>query len=446
MKELVLLRYMHRAIANYLFYRRGEFSSEEEIKRYQFAKLKQLVQYSWEHIPFYRSYWSESGFSPDNFKGLEDVRRIPYLTKDIVREHSEQMLSTFARPNRLKVYKTGGTSGMPLHFYLDQRIVIPREAAALYNLFRSFNYKPYAPCVFLEGAILEEARINKGIFWKRNLLRNGLVMSSFHLNVDTVVAYVNRIKKFHPRYIFGYPSSTTILCRLMKQKGLAPIGSLKYVVCSSENVYQWQRDLVEEVLGVKIFSQYGLSEKCVIAGNCDHSSNLHFSPYYGYVELINSEGKVCTEEGEEGEIVATGFDHEDFAFIRYKTSDRAELTNQECDCGRKHFSVKRIIGREQDFVVNLNGDLNPFTCSDEIFWTLPNKIIAYQYVQNEKGKLELKIEVKETLRGEEIRIIQKRFQERFIGFTVKLVEVDQIPRTKSGKFKYLQQNLKLTHN
>jgi len=268
-------------------------------------------------------------------------------------------------------------------------------------------------------------------------------MSSFHLNVDTVESYVNRIRKFQPQYIFGYPSSITILSRLMRQKGLAPVRSLKYVVCSSENVYQWQRDLVEEVLGVKIFSQYGLSEKCAIAGDCEYSSNLHFSPYYGYVELINSEGNPCTQEGEEGEIVATGFGQGDFAFIRYKTGDRAEFTNEECGCGRNHFSVRKIIGREQDFVVNRNGDLNPFTCSDEIFWTVPNKITAYQYVQNEKGKLELKIEVKKALRAEEYEVMQKRFQERFVGFSVKVVEVNQIPRTKSGKFKYLQQNLNL---
>ncbi|MFA8434746.1 MAG: phenylacetate--CoA ligase family protein [Marinifilaceae bacterium] len=443
MKELLLLKTMPFALKKYFFYRKREFASKEAIEAYQFEKIRKLVNHSWDSIPFYRNYWSQFGFSPEMLKGMEDLERIPTIDKRAIRNSQELMLSQFARVKNLKLTTTGGTTGMPMSFYIDQNVSIPKEAAALYNLFRRFNYKPYAPNLILQGERLDESLIERGIYWRRNYLQNALVMSSFHLNDSTIQQYVTKIREFQPHYIFAYPSSSTILCRLMKKNGLSAFKSLKHVICSSENVYGWQRELIQEVLGVRVFSHYGHSEKCVIAGECEHSSNLHFSPYYGYAELINSQGKPCSKEGELGEIVVTGFDQKDFVFIRYRTGDLAEYTSKACECGRNHFNVKKIVGREQDFVVNRNGDLSPFTCSDEVFWEIPPKVNAYQYVQSVKGELELRIEVKEALNAQEYAAIYKCLGEIFVGFSVSIAEVAHIPRTKSGKFNYLVQKISL---
>jgi phenylacetate-CoA ligase len=443
MKELLLLKTMPRALKLYHFYKKKEFASKEEIRAYQFERLRKLINHSWHNIPFYRKYWAQNGFSPELFKELDDLRKIPPIDRDVIRNNPDSLLSLSARTQKLKLTTTGGTTGMPLKFYIDQRISIPKEAAALYDLFRRFKYKPFARCLFLEGSRLDESLIRKGIYWKRNYLRNGLVMSSFHLNDNTIHKYVKKIREFNPHYIFAYPSSSTVLCRLMKKNGLPAFKRLKHVICSSENIYDWHRELVQEVLGVKIFSQYGHSEKCVIAGECEHSSNLHFSPYYGYTELINASGTPCTREGEKGEIVVTGFDQKDFVFVRYRTGDLAEYTSKACACGRNHFTVRKIVGREQDFVVDRKGDLRIFTCSDEIFWEIPPKVNAYQYVQRIKGELELRVEVNEALTVEDYEVLRKRLSELLVDFPVSISEVCHIPRTKSGKFKYLVQKIPL---
>jgi len=399
-------------------------------------------------------YFTFEGLNMIRPGGLEKLKYYPtgvehsnaMVDKYTIRNNVALMLSQTARVEELKLTTTGGTSGLPLKFYIDQKISIPKEAAALYHLFRRFKYNPFARCVFLQGDILDESMIKKGVYWKRNYFRNGLVMSSFHLNDETVHQYVKRIREFQPHFIFAYPSSCTILSTLMKKNNLHSFKSLKYVKCSSENIYDWQRKLVGEVLGVKIFSEYGHSEKSALAGECEHSSHLHFSPYYGYAELINAHGELCRKDGELGEIVVTGFDHKDFVFIRYRTGDLAEYSSETCDCGRNFFTVKKIIGREQDFVVDQNGDLRVFTTAHLVFKGSLSKINAFQYFQSVKGELELRIEVNEALSSDEYELLRKEVQDRFVDFSVNIVEVDHIPRTKSGKFKYLQQNLKHSHN
>ncbi len=146
-------------------------------------------------------------------------------------------------------------------------------------------------CVVLRGGYIIGSAKN-GVYWKKTLGGRWLLMSSHHMTEETLPAYIDRIRRFKPRFIQGYPPSTAvILARYMREHGIEPISTVKAVLCGSENLYPWQRDLLTEVFGCRVFSWYGNSEQTVLAGECEESTHYHIFPEYGIVELIGRDGR-----------------------------------------------------------------------------------------------------------------------------------------------------------
>ena len=212
------------------------------------------------------------------------------------------------------------------------------------------------------------------------------------------------------------------------------------IICSSETLYGWQKKYLTDVFGVEIYSYYGLTEKCCIAGECKSNSYYKFIPTYGFVELLNNNNGWCTAEDEEGEIVATGFNNYVMPFIRYKTTDKGINTNYD-DGSPGWKIIKEIRGRQQDFFVDKTGSSISFTCSDEPFWHIIEKMNAYQYVQHEPGIVNLNLVLNDKLTDSEIDIIHRVFNSYYAKITLNVYLVNSIPLTVSGKFRYLIQNL-----
>ena len=111
---------------------------KEDITEIQFKKYKDLVEYAWNDIPAYRKHWSDNGFDPSHFKSLDDVHKIPKINKDFVRENLEEMVPESYDRARLSLVRTGGTTGMPMNFYIDQYVARPKELA--YQLWGGWHY------------------------------------------------------------------------------------------------------------------------------------------------------------------------------------------------------------------------------------------------------------------------------------------------------------------
>jgi phenylacetate-CoA ligase len=241
----------------------------------------------------------------------------------------------------------------------------------------------------------------------------------------------------------AFPSNAYLLARYIKEYNLPRFSSLKGVICSSENVYDWQREYVEDVFKVKILSYYGHSEKCVIAAECGDSHWVEFYPQYGYVEFMNDKNQDCSREDELGEIVATGFNNLTAPFIRYKTEDMGIFTQKTCENHPHWFTLKRIEGRKQNFIINKDGTPISAMHIDRPFWKIRNDIYAYQYIQDTPGKVLVNVHAREKLTDSQIEEICREFLEVHFKFEIDVQQVDHIPRTKSGKFRYLIQNIRI---
>ncbi len=417
------------------------FHHNEYLRNFQFNKLKKIIEYAYKNVPYYTDLFNNIKFKPDDFQSLDDLKKIPFLTKDIIRNNYDKLVAKNFPKRHIKEVQTGGTTGLPLTFMLDKRYSTLNELVYLNHMWRRIGYKTRDKCVVLREDKIENVIEGKK-YWQRNILTNWLIMSAIHLNADTYSIFYNKIQRFKPKFLIAFPSNIYLLAKFIKANNLSPIPSVKAVICSSENIYDWQRNFIEEIFNTKVFSYYGHSEKCILAAECSGSSNYEFYPQYGYVELINEKGDYCSKENEEGELIATGFNNFASPLIRYKTDDIGIYTSKCSEHNAKWFTIKKIVGRAQDFLIDKDKVPKSYIYIDRPFWDIRDKIFAYQYIQNKPGKVVLNIHSKEKLDKYLLEEIRKIFNKTYFKFDLEIKEVDHIPKTRSGKFKYLLQNIK----
>ncbi len=411
----------------------------EKSRRYEFVRLKRLIEHAWKNVPFYRRYWSENGFDPSKFNSLDDMQRIPLVDKRMIIENLDDCVATNIDKARLSKVITGGTTGMPMTFYIDNYKARAKEMAhQMYATWHIWGYRQgIDKCVTLRGARISDERLARGVYWTRSKLDRGIIMSSFHLLEQNYQVYIDKIRTERPRYIRAYPSSIVALCTLMKNHNDLGLEGLRGVLCSSETIYEWQRNLVKEVLNVPIYGSYGHTEKAVWA--FEQNGKYLFPPRYGYAEFVDDAYNPVTKVGEQAQIIATGFDIDSFPFIRYKTEDLAVVGESEPGYPQV---AECVLGRSQEFVIDREGNKVLFTCSDEIFWGIDG-VDAYQYIQDVPGKLKVNICISSQFDMAKIEILKKEAIRIFINFDIDIAIVADIPKTRSGKFRYLIQNIKL---
>lgn len=424
--------------ATYSFLQRSERWSEERLRDYQLNKLKELISYSYKNVPYYKKLLDENNILPEDIKDFSDLKKIPYLTKEIIRENLEDLVSKKNNKRKLNFLTTGGTTGIPMGFYEDKKNSKGIERGYIVNLFSRIGYdksKSYK-VVIIRGEIPKTGNYE--------YLGNNLVLSSFNLVEESMNDYIKMIINFKPDFIQAYPSSISLLSNYILQNNIRLfLKDLKGVICSSENLYYFQRKQIEKAFNTRVYSFYGHTEHSALAGECEKSNCYHLQSEYGYTELINEEGEEAIEENERGEIVCTGFNNFAFPFIRYRTGDVGINSNKKCSCGRNYKIIKKIEGREQDYFIDKSGSKITLTCSDDALWNVKNKIFLYQYMQNEPGKVTLNIQSKREFTKEDEEIVIMDFKKYYPRFEIQLNFTDNIEKTNSGKFRYLVQNIKV---
>ncbi len=426
----------------YNFLQESQWWSKEKLEEYQMQQFKKLLHHAYKNVPYYRRIFDERGLRPNDIQDFDDLKKLPYLTKEIIRNNLKNLIARNYPRSKLQYVTTGGSTGIPLGFYQDKNTAGAMEWAFILTQWSRVGFKGGDKCVVLRGNVVKSA--NKGTLWEYDSVNKNLILSSYHISDKTLAEYIGKIREFRPDFIQAYPSAITILARLMKENNIKNFPSVKAILCGSENLYSWQRKLLEGVLQCKVYSWYGHTEKCCLAGECEKSSYYHIFPEYGYTELIGEDGKQVNEENKLGEIVATGFNNYVCPFIRYRTMDMAVLANGKCECGRNYSLLKKVEGRLQEFIVANDSSL--ITLGPAIFgihdaeWT---KIKQIQFLQEVPGELVIQIVKTPFYSDTEIesyvlRLFNARLKERcklFVRF------VNYIPSTKSGKYRFLIQKL-----
>jgi len=446
------LRYIYGAIPpairygkvfweTYNFLQESQWWTREKLEEYQMQQLSKLLHHAYENVPYYRKVFDERGLKPKDIQDFDDFRKLPFLTKEIVRENLPDLVACNYPKSKLQYVTTGGSTGIPFGFYHEKGVSDAKEWAFMLTQWERVGFKKGDTCVVLRGNVVCSA--SKGKFWEYDPINKNLILSSYHMTDETLPKYIARIREFKPDFIQAYPSAITILARFMKENNAEPFPCVKALLCGSENLYLWQRELLEGVFQCRVYSWYGHSEITTLAGECEKSTSYHIFPEYGIVELIRDDGKVVTSEEELGEIVATGLNNLACPFIRYRTMDLAVPANDKCECGRNYPLLRRVEGRLQELVVTK--DKRFITLTALIFaqhFGAFSKVKEMQLVQEKYGEIVVRIvKTPQYLVSDEQEILLKMKMAVGSGLDIQFDYVNCIPRTQSGKYRFLIQKL-----
>jgi len=420
-------------LKTYKFLQKSQWWSKQKIEKYQLNEFKKLIKHSYENVPYYNKLFREIGLKPENIQSIQDLQKIPFLTKDIVNKNIHKLKATNYKESKFEHTYTGGSTGKPLNFYTEKGVWLSKLMAYANIQMKWAKCSHFNKSVFITGIEIP---------YRYQLFHRTLVLSSFYMNEKYMPLFIKKIHKLRPKYILSYPSAITSLALFMKRNKIKASPSIKVIICSAETLYDWQKKLLEKIFKCRVFNQYALRESVAIGSTCNCSDRIHIFPEYGITELIDKNGKPVTKEGEIGEIVGTGFHTYVFPFIRYKTGDLGIYTNKKCNCGRNYPLLKRIEGRTQEFIVSKSKQVIPLTGVYGLIAKSSSNVQECQLYQDTIGKIEIRILKTKNYSKKDSNKIKNNFKNRFRNeIDMKIEFVNNIPRTNRGKSKFLIQKL-----
>jgi phenylacetate-CoA ligase len=416
----------------------------EQLRAYQVRQLRQVLDVAFTRVSFYVEWARREGANAEDFREPEDVRRLPLVSKDMIRDNRR----AFTDPSRSRLTystdSTGGTSGRPFEFLTDNQSY-RMEQAFISHLWERAGYWLMAPKATLRGRpVINPKTGNK---WAYNPIHNELNLSIYQMTKPNLPDYVGACARFGVRFLHGYPSAVSVLADFLvnheDHKNRFP--PLKAVFGASEGLRPGQRELIEEAFGCRLFTWYGMSERVILAGECEGSHFYHCFPQYGITEIIDAEGRSITEPGVEGELVGTGFLNRVMPFIRYQTGDYSSWVAGPCPgCHRRHPLLNKVHGRWlQEQMVGKNGQLISVTALNMHGRVFAN-IERYQFYQDTPGKGELRLLPGEGFKQNDLGRIARALDEKIKGvLELEIKLVDSLPLTPGGKGIYLVQKLSI---
>lgn len=374
----------------------------------------------------------------DNFT-VADLRQLPILTKDQLREDPTAFLSV--PESQLDTVSTGGSSGRPLSFYLDKDRSA-KEWAFVLDAWSSIGFKAGMKRALLRGIHIDNVDEQP---WEFEPALDELRLSPFHLTAKWMDKYCDLIVENGIRYLHGYPSGLSILATHVMRRGRKDVSrQIDGVICASEQLHDHQRALLAQAYDTgNILSFYGLSEKVLFAvEQLGTGGRFAFEPLYGIVELVDPAGVPITEPGRKGHLVGTGLLLTGMPLIRYDTNDGAHLVAQAEPGNGYRAVMSKIAGRwTQEFLVGSGGELISMTAVN-IHSPAYSTMQAFQFFQAEPGRVLLRVVLAP---GRTLADVAPFIDEvsRKVGksVTFDIIEVDRLVQSERGKIKFIDQKL-----
>ena len=324
-----------------------ETLSREEITALQLQRLRSTVEHCM-HSPFYAERLKQCGVSTDSIKSLDDLKRIPFTTKQDLRNTYPFGIASVKPEECVRLHSSSGTTGNPtviLHTQKD----LNEWAAAVARCLWMGGWRPYD--VFQNSS--GYGMFTGGLGFQYGAEKMGM------LTVPAAAGNTERQIKFMTDFgttaVHAIPSYATRLYEVMEEQGIDPRTDtrLHTLIIGAEPHSEEQRRRIEEMLGVKAYNSFGMSEMCGpgVAFECREQNGLHIWEDYYIVEIVDPETLRPVPDGEVGELVLTTLNREAMPLLRYRTRDLTRILPGECPCGRHHKRLDRMKGRSDDMMI-----------------------------------------------------------------------------------------------
>jgi phenylacetate-CoA ligase len=414
-----------------------------KMAEYRLIKLKELVKHAYNNVPYYKQLFDNHSISPHDINTLDDLKKIPILTKDIARANQDQLISKNHNRRNIKTGKTGGTTGVPLIFLSDTQNR-SYSWASYYRWLDWIGLRKEGKTLVLWGAkaVIKPRKIDllkeKIIDW----IRNDKTINTFSINNESIPNIYKEIIHFNPVFIKGYLSAIILLAKYMKENNLPANKNLKAISSTTETLLPVYRALITNTFHVPIFDQYGCGEIPAISYECTGHEGLHITEEHVIVEVIDDNDNHLIDKS--GRLILTNLDNFIMPFIRYENGDSASLLSKKCSCGISSQLMTGLDGRTIDMVYLDNGSKVHGVFFTDILYELgitTDDINRFQIIQTKIGEIDFIIE---SIKPVSVGILDKILTEtqKHIRL-VNLKVVDHIPSEKTGKFKYIKNEIPL---
>lgn len=324
-----------------------ECMEREELAQLQLERLQSTIHRVYRNVPFYRRMFDKHGIDPDGFSSLEDINKIPFTTKNDLRENYPYGL--FAVPLRevVRIHTSSGTTGMPIVVgYTKNDLKIWTELVAR---------------VLSAGGITKDDVIqiafNYGLFTGAFGFHYGaekIGASVIPVSIENPKKQIKILQDYKTTALISTPSYALLIANTLIEMDINPNSlSLKFGLFGAEPWSERMRQEIEEKLKLTATDNYGLSEVIGpgVAGECLERKGLHIQEDHFFFEIIDPQTLESVKEGDTGEIVITTLTKEAFPVLRFRTGDLTRFIPGECHCGRTLRRIDRIMGRTDDMII-----------------------------------------------------------------------------------------------
>ena len=323
-----------------------ECMSREDMKKLQSEKLVNSVKRVYENVPFYKRKMDEKGVTPNDIKSIDDLYKLPFITKDDLRDEYPYGLLGKPLSECVRIHSTSGTTGKRVvAFYTQHDIDLWDDCCARAIVAAGGSNEDVCQIAYGFGLFTGGAGLNGGSH-KVGCLT--LPMSSG--NTDRQIQFMTDLGS---TILCCTPSYAAYLAESIKEKGVKDQIKLKAGIFGAEAWSEEMRKNIENNLGIKAYDIYGLTE---ISGpgvsfECEAQNGMHVNEDHFIAEIIDPKTGEVLPEGTVGELVFTCIDKEAFPLMRYRTRDLCVLTRDSCPCGRTFVKMSRLMGRTDDMLI-----------------------------------------------------------------------------------------------
>lgn len=367
-----------------------ECASQEQIKAWQDERLVKTVKHVYENVPYYQKMMDEKGVTPDDIRSVADLKKLPFLTKDDLREAYPYGLLAVPLSDAVRIQSTSGTTGKRVvAFYTQHDIDLWDDCCARAIMAAGGTKDDVVHVSYGYGLFTGGPGLNGGSHKVGSLT---LPMSSG--NTDRQIQFMVDLGS---TILCCTPSYAAFLGETIHEHGLQDQLSLKAGIFGAEAWSEEMRQDIQNKLGIKAYDIYGLTE---ISGpgvsfECSEQTGMHINEDHFIAEIIDPITGEVLPDGEKGELVFTSITKEAFPLLRYRTRDICILSRKKCSCGRTHVKMTKPLGRSDDMLIVKGVNVFP----SQIETVLLNKGYPANYqivVSREKNSDKLEVQVEMT--------------------------------------------------
>lgn len=384
-----------------------ETASQEQIRAWQDERLVKQVKHVYDNVVMYRERMDELGIKPEDIKGVEDLHKLPFTTKDDLRDQYPYGLLAKPLSDCVRIQSTSGTTGRRVvAFYTQHDIDLWEECCARAIVAAGGTNEDVVHVCYGYGLFTGGPGLNGGSHKLGSLT---LPMSSG--NTERQIQFMTDLGS---TILCCTPSYAAYLAESIIERGVKDKIKLKAGIFGAEAWTEEMRHDIEDKLGIKAYDIYGLTE---ISGpgvsfECEAQTGMHVNEDHFIAEVINPKTGEVLPDGEKGELVFTSITKEAFPLLRYRTRDICILSHEKCSCGRTHVKMTKPLGRSDDMLIVKGVNVFP----SQIETVLLNKGYAanYQIIVtrvNNSDNLEVQVEMTPEMFSDSVSEIEKKEKE-----------------------------------